>query len=137
MVIRRETGAVLLHEMEGRTLTVPLVIELDYDPARPWAVAAVFHGGPDEPVRWEFSRDVLWSGMTAATGEGDVRISPEEEQGWGIRMDITSPFGEASFLLPKQCVKSFLDRTFEAVPQGLESIDWDRELAALLEGEDG
>lgn len=55
---------------------VPLVASLYYSDRDPYAVRVAFHVGTDEPVEWIFARDLLAAGLTAAEGDGDVRVWP-------------------------------------------------------------
>src|SRR5437764_2109809 len=73
-----------------RTITTPLSLtvstgtaeaeldaELRYDPADPFAVTLAIGTEFGEPVIWTFARDLLASGVTAVTGEGDISIEPD------------------------------------------------------------
>lgn len=120
-------------------LVVPLVAGLSYSKDDPYAVTVAFHVGLDEPVEWTFGRELLSLGTTGAAGEGDVKIWPSVNsrggfQGVVVNVEISSPHGEASFEAPVRDVISFLQDTYEVVPEGREGkyVNVDAELADLL-----
>lgn len=115
--------------------TVPLVASLFYSGEDPYAVRMAFHVGTDEPVEWIFARDLLSEGMTAPSGEGDVRVWPSSaESGPTLNLVLSSPFGQAHFEAPIQALADFLRRTYEAIPAGHEGeyFDIGGELDGLL-----
>jgi hypothetical protein len=120
--------------------TVPLVASMFYSAEDPYAVRMAFHVGTDEPVEWIFARDLLAAGMTAPSGEGDVRVwpSPSEAEGshgeTALNIVLSSPFGQAHFEAPMQAMAEFLRRTYDAIPAGREGdhIDIGGELDGLL-----
>ncbi|MCL2585104.1 MAG: SsgA family sporulation/cell division regulator [Streptosporangiales bacterium] len=124
---------------DAEDLIVPLVAGLSYSSGDPYAVSIGFHVGLDEPVEWTFARDLLSAGMSAAAGEGDVKICPSVNSRGGFtgvvaNIEISSPHGAASFEAPVRDVTDFLQRTYEVVPEGQEGkhVDVDAELADLL-----
>ena len=115
--------------------TVPLVASLFYSGDDPYAVRMAFHVGTDEPVEWIFARDLLATGMTEPSGEGDVRVWPTEEDGQPVlNIVLSSPFGQAHFEAPQSAMAEFLGRTFAAIPAGREGehFDFGGELDSLL-----
>src|SRR5579863_9422870 len=93
--------------------TVPLVASLFYSGEDPFAVRMAFHVGTDEPVEWIFARDLLAEGMTAPSGEGDVRVWPSNPDGEPtLNLVLSSPFGQAHFEAPMQAMAGFLRRTY-------------------------
>jgi hypothetical protein len=63
--------------------------------------------------------------------------SPESADGTPgavLNLELSSPFGQAQFEAPISEVRSFLRRTYEAVPEGQEAdhVDVEAELMALL-----
>lgn len=115
--------------------TVPLVASLFYSGEDPYAVRMAFHVGTDEPVEWIFARDLLAKGMTAPSGDGDVRVWPSPAEGEPtLNLVLSSPFGQAHFEAPIQALADFLRRTYEAIPAGREGeyFDIGGELDGLL-----
>jgi sporulation and cell division protein SsgA len=115
--------------------TVPLVASLFYSGDDPYAVRMAFHVGTDEPVEWIFARDLLSSGMTEATGEGDVHVWPStDEDETVLNLVLSSPFGQAHFEAPMAAMAAFLRRTYDAIPAGheVDHFDISGELDSLL-----
>lgn len=115
--------------------TVPLVASLFYSAEDPYAVRMAFHVGTDEPVEWIFARELLANGMTAPSGDGDVRAWPSPAEGEPtLNLVLSSPFGQAHFEAPMQALADFLRRTYEAIPAGREGeyFDIGGELDGLL-----
>lgn len=109
----------------------PMQVNVRYDSADPWCVALTFVASP--PVTWLVARDLLYEGMDAPAGVGDVRITPGEST---VAIRISSPDGESRFVCRKFDLLDLLDSTDAVVPFGTESMDWDTELAALVAGEE-
>jgi hypothetical protein len=115
--------------------TVPLVASLFYSGEDPYAVRMAFHVGTDEPVEWIFARDLLAAGMTAPSGEGDVKVWPSSgDEEPALNIVLSSPFGQAHFEAPASAMAEFLRRTYEAIPVGREGdfFDIEGELDGLL-----
>ena len=113
---------------------VPLPVSLRYSASDPYAVRAVFSGDGME-VEWVFARDLLRTGLSTPTGDGDVHVWPS----WGtgrelLMISLTSPDGQAVLEATTDDVRSFLDRTTAVVADGDESshLDLDAALTRLL-----
>jgi len=113
---------------------VPLPVSLRYSASDPYAVRAVFSGDGME-VEWVFARDLLRTGLSTPTGDGDVHVWPS----WGtgrelLMISLTSPHPQAVLEATADDVRSFLDRTTAVVADGDESahLDLDAALARLL-----
>jgi hypothetical protein len=121
---------------EGSAL--PVQASLRYEPADPYAVHVVFHGGGDEPgseVSWSFARQLLVDGLTEPAGMGDVRVWPwHGGEGPVAALALSSPDGHALFEVPRKSLETFLASTYTQVPLGGESahLDLDATLANLL-----
>src|SRR6202041_261707 len=113
---------------------VPLVASLYYCGTDPYAVRMAFHVGTDEPVEWIFARDLLATGMTGPSGEGDVKVWPSDDEETTLNIVLPSPFGQAHFEASAAAMEEFLRRTYEAIPVGHEGdfIDIGGELDSLL-----
>lgn len=116
--------------------TVPLQATLRYGTDDPFAVTAAFGGG-GVTVEWVFARDLLITGLTRPTGEGDVHVWPS----WGsgqdlVLLSLTSPDGHAVLEADAADLRAFLTTTLKLVPSGTESayLDLDAELAELFAG---
>ena len=129
-----------------RTITTPLSLtvttgaaeaeldaELRYDPADPFAVSLAIGTECGEPVVWTFARDLLSAGVTAATGEGDITIEPDDREERMLRITLATDC-LATMLASTDRVVEFLVETFALVPTGaeLDRVDLDAEIAALL-----
>lgn len=130
---------------------------LVYDCADPYAVRVRFGDGSDEDdgsrfgevtdagpddehggVEWLLSRELLRSGLSTPTGDGDVRVWPARAALDVLFLQLRAPSGEALFELSAAVVGEFLRSTERLVPAGQESarLQVDDELSALLGGAD-
>src|ERR1700689_4416382 len=134
------TGATVSAEL-GLSLVVPehgavpLVASLAYSVGDPYAIRMAFHVGPDDPVEWIFSRDLLSAGLGGPTGEGDIQVWPGEIHGIAVlNLALSSPFGQAHFEAPMISIADFHGKTLSLVAAGAESdfIDIDSEIHELL-----
>jgi len=115
--------------------SVPLVASLYYSAGDPYAIRMAFHVGSDEPVEWIFARDLLAVGLECPAGEGDVQVWPADDHDKELlNIALSSPFGEAHFVAPRDSMAAFLTRTYEVVAPGHESehVDVDGQLDELL-----
>jgi hypothetical protein len=73
--------------------------------------------------------------MAGRAGDGDVRVWPSGTAGV-LEIELSSPFGEARFEVPRHEVASFLERSYRLIPAGQEAghVDIEAELADLLRG---
>jgi hypothetical protein len=114
---------------------LPVRASMSYDAKDPYAVRVAFHTGSGEAVQWTFGRQLLTDGVTAPTGDGDVRTWPATtDLGQVVCLALSSPSGNALFEVPVPELVEFLTMTYAAVPTGSESehVDVDAELAELL-----
>lgn len=113
--------------------SVPLAVVLHYSAGDPYAVHADFRTSAEESVEWVFARELLAEGVRRPTGEGDVRVWPStEDEPPVVYLALTSPDGQALLHAPVEALTGFLHRTYELVPPGLESVDIDATVQALL-----
>ncbi|MFE3826482.1 SsgA family sporulation/cell division regulator [Streptomyces sp. NPDC059092] len=116
-----------------RMETVPAT--LCYDRADPFAVRMEFPPPATlegTEVTWEFSRELLATGMTEAVGVGDVRVRPF---GYGRTvLEFHAPEGTAMVHLRTSELRRFLERSQGLVPAGREHLylDLDHDLTELL-----
>jgi hypothetical protein len=113
----------------------PVGVELCYDPADPFAVAAVFDAA-GEPIRWTFARELLRLGLFEPTGDGDVHLWPSTDARGeeSVILELRSPDGESALQTPSIEVAAFLEATSRVVPFGTESsyVDMDALVAEIL-----
>ena len=118
--------------------SLPVLADLEYDTADPYAVRVSFHTGTPssgDVVQWTFARQLLTDGVSAPAGEGDVQVWPSSTAGSSVVcLSLSSPSGRALFEVPLGELAEFLGRTYAAVPTGAEAdhVDVDAELALLL-----
>lgn len=114
-MITRQFNAVV--KRVGQTdVSLPVQVRLSYNSiADPLVVRASFHAPGEEPVEWDFARDLLSAGSRSLTpyGAGDVRfrLYPAYRV---ILMCLRSPEGHCDIALPAWEVHAFLDATRES-----------------------
>ena len=126
------------HSGRGRRTVLSLVWSAD----DPLAVSLQLTAQPDHPAlprgEWVILRDFLRYGLEEPTGDGEVRIRPDElrDRVW---FELARPGRAACVSIPRPVAQDFLDRTEQAVPCGAERSDEavDRLLDRLLSSEDG
>jgi hypothetical protein len=111
-----------------------LAAELRYDVGDPFAVTLHIGTDCDEPVVWVFARDLLSSGISAPTGEGDITVEPARENGERMVRITLATDCVATMLAPSDTVVEFLVESYARVPTGAESdqVDFEAEIASLL-----
>ncbi|MFD9421677.1 MULTISPECIES: SsgA family sporulation/cell division regulator [unclassified Streptomyces] len=110
---------------------------LQYDREDPFAVRMAFPGPATlegTEVSWEFSRELLATGIDAPAGVGDVRVRP-----FGFErtvLEFHAAEGVAMVHVRTAELRQFLDRAQKMVPVGDEHrfMDLDRSLTDLLGG---
>lgn len=116
------------------------VLRLAWRTADPLAVELTLTAQPDHPAlprgRWVVLRDFLRYGCEEPTGDGAVRIRPDDirDRVW---FELERPGRAACVSVPRPLVHEFLDRTEEQVATGAEASDaaLDALLARLLGSE--
>jgi hypothetical protein len=124
--------------LAGRGLTTLLTFR--WHPDDPLAVSLTITAVPDHPSlprgEWVILRDFLRYGLEEATGDGAVRMRPDDQldRMW---FELARPGRAASVSVARDVVRDFLDRTDAIVPTGeersAEAID--TLLARLLEAD--
>lgn len=124
------------HSGRGR-LTV---LRLSWRAGDPLAVHLTLTAQPDHPAlprgSWVVLRDFLRYGLEEATGDGEVRIRPDDGRD-RVWLELARPGRAACVSVPRGVVRAFLDRTHAVVPTGAETSDdaVDALLARLLGAE--
>ena len=99
------------------------VLRLVWSPPDPLAVRLVLTAQPDHPAlprgEWVVLRDFVRYGLEEPTGDGSVRIRPDEQLD-RVWFELDRPGRAACVSVPRPTVREFLDRTDEVVPAGEE-----------------
>lgn len=129
--IQHEQVAALL-PAAGSDAVTPVTTRWTYDSTEPFAVTVAFATERGHWIEWVFARELLVDGLTEPSGEGDLRVAPDDDPDILV-LEIHAPSGSAVFVLDRYDSEEFLARTLELVPAGSESthFDIDRLLAEL------
>ncbi len=117
--------------------SLPVLTDVRYDAADPWAVSVGFRTGDDDTptVEWLFARCLLTEGVQGPVGDGDVRVWPAVRgRQRVVHLAMASPSGAALFEVDRDELVEFLSASYLAVPTGSEElfVDLDAELDRLL-----
>ena len=113
------------------------VLRLVWSPDDPLAVRLLLTAQPDHPAlprgEWVVLRDFLRYGLSEPTGDGEVRIRPDElrDRVW---FELSRPGRAACVSVPREVARGFLDRTDAATPHCVDAAV-DALLARLLASE--
>jgi hypothetical protein len=129
-VIEYRTVFVLDTQESGGTGDIPISCQLQYDPDEPFTVNHSFMVVPN-PVQWTYGRDILLDAMMQPTGVGDVKAWVDGEK---FYLQLKSPEGQARIWCPTSEMEEFIRLMVLMVPLGEETIDFDSELQAFMEG---
>ena len=100
------------------------VLQLVWEPEDPLAVQLRLSAEPDHPALprgdWVVLRDFLRYGLSEPTGDGEVRIRPDElrDRVW---FELARPGRAACVSVPREVAQEFLDRTDAATPYDVEA----------------
>ncbi|WP_149182231.1 SsgA family sporulation/cell division regulator [Streptomyces sp. TRM49041] len=128
-------NAVLHDKLFMRLHELPVLAHMTYDDGDPYAVRVAFTDGEYVYAEWRLDRGMLREGMRHAVGEGDVRVWPGSQGARdvpgvpGVHIELC---GEADFTVGEESLARFLERTYEAVPEGEERVDVDALVTRLL-----
>jgi hypothetical protein len=102
------------------------VLRLSWAPADPLAVSLTLTAQPDHPAlprgHWVVLRDFLRYGLEEPTGDGEVRIRPDEVRD-RVWFELARPGRAACVSVPREVARDFLDRTDALVARGDEVPD--------------
>lgn len=119
------TAEITLNLVIGHEYGVPVPANFSYSAHDPLSVTAEFHAA-GSTVQWVFARDLLHSGTMSPVGDGDVTCWPATVSGKKtICIALRSPSGQALLEAPAEQIDAFLQRSFDAVPEGTESAHLD------------
>lgn len=134
------TAEIELRLVVPGSASLPVLADLRYEIADPYAVHVAFHTGTSDTVEWTFARQLLTDGVTRPVGDGDVQVWPAPAAARPcVNLSLSSPSGRALFEVPLGDLVGFLSQTYNAVATGSEGdyVDLDAELALLLWSEPG
>jgi Streptomyces sporulation and cell division protein, SsgA len=121
MAGHRVTRALTFHLIGPDDLGTPVHSRLCYDARHPYEVQAVFQGLRGEDVIWVFARELATVGLSAAAGEGDVRVWPSRiAHRKMVNIGLQSPDGNAVLRASARDVSAFLATTYALCPEGSE-----------------
>ena len=107
--------------LTGRGRTT--VLRLQWHPEDPLAVTLTLAAEPDHPSlprgAWVILRDFLRYGLEEPTGDGMVRIRPDEQLD-RVWFELEQIGRAACVSMPRPVLRDFLDRTDGLVPAGEE-----------------
>lgn len=110
------------------------VLRLTWQHTDPFAVVLLLLAQPDHPAlprgRWTVLRDFLRYGLDTTTGDGDVRIRPDEirDRVW---LELARGARPCCVSIPRATMREFLDRTELVVRAGDERSE--EAIDALIE----
>jgi hypothetical protein len=99
-----------------------------YSAADPFVVRLDLILDVEVEVTWFLGRDMFAAGLLAPSGDGDIRVWPScGPQQARLFLRLRGTDGEATFEADLEMLRTWLDRTYQAVPAGTESghVDWD------------
>lgn len=127
------------------TVTIPMRLRCDahgdhdvpvvwwYRSSDPYTIRLRFEATPpDEPVVWEFARDLLRDGLhvlAGVPGLGDILIWPGRGR---VCMLLDSPDGSIRLSASRRDITALVAVLDRVVPFGAEQIDVDGAIAVLL-----
>jgi hypothetical protein len=101
------------------------LLALSWTADDPLAVQVRLSAEPDHPAlprgQWVVLRDFLRYGIDEPTGDGCVRIRPDD--GRMVALDLEGPARSYTVQRPAQVLGGFLDETERVVPAGAEADD--------------
>ena len=123
------------------TVTIPMRLRCDthhdhdlavvwcYRSSDPYTVRLEFETPPDDPIVWEFARDLLAAGLHDVAGLGDVLVWPGRGR---ICLLLDSPDGSLRLSASRRDITALVAVLDRVVPFGSEQIDVDGAIAVLL-----
>jgi Streptomyces sporulation and cell division protein, SsgA len=113
----------------------PVVTRWTYTAADPFAVTLGVRTRGDRFVEWLVARDLVIESLRAPAGCGDIRMSPQQVQGYDIvEIEIRSADGRAVLEVDRDLLTEFVDASATLVPVGEESahVDLDAEINKIM-----
>lgn len=113
----------------------PIVTRWGYQATDPYAVTLAVRIQQGHWIEWLVARDLVVAALDAATGEGDVRMTPKTASGYAIvEIEIRSTDGRAVLEVDRDLLHQFVHATLALVPLGQESahVDLDEAIARII-----
>jgi hypothetical protein len=114
----------------------PIVTRWSYTASDPFAVSLAVRTSQDRWVEWLVARDLVVEALDGAVGDGDIRMSPHEVEGYDIvEIEICSHDGRAVLEVDRDLLRRFVESTTDLVALGDESgrMDLDVEIAKITQ----
>lgn len=106
----------------------PVVTRWSYRADDPLAVTLGVRTRRERWVEWLVSRDLVADSLNGPTGIGDIRMSPQEVQGYDIvEIEIRSSDGRAVLEVDRDLLAQFVGATEAIVARGQETAHLDLE----------
>ena len=130
------SGRIVVRFFAADEVVLPVLTDLRYESADPYAVTMKFHVYGNHTVQWVLGRELLMSGQHRPTGAGDVHVWPSPHLDPDTVCISLRSKGKAVVLAARaQSLDAFLKKTLAAVPLGSEEqhLDMDGIARQLLE----
>jgi hypothetical protein len=118
----------------------PIVTRWSYHACDPFAVTLAVRIHQGHWIEWLVARDLVVQALDAASGEGDVRMTPRTASGYEIvEVEIRSTDGRAVLEVDHELLHRFVHDTLDLVAQGQESahVDLDEAIARITRSTTG
>jgi Streptomyces sporulation and cell division protein, SsgA len=115
----------------------PVVTRWSYSTADPFAVTLAVRTRHDRWVEWLVSRDLVVDALDGPAGLGDIRMSPQQVDGYDIvEIEIRSTDGRAVLEVDRDLLRCFVESSIEIVPLGAEAdlLDLDGTITKITQG---
>jgi hypothetical protein len=112
----------------------PIVTRWGYRACDPFAVTLAVRIQQGHWIEWLVARDLVVQALDAATGEGDVRMTPRTASGYDVvEVEIRSTDGRAVLEVDYDLLHRFVHSTLDVVALGQESahVDIDEAIARI------
>jgi hypothetical protein len=112
----------------------PVVTRWSYSAADPYAVTLGVRTRGDRFVDWLLGRELVIDSLRGSVGDGDIRMSPQQVQGYDIvEIEIRSTDGRAVLEVDRDLLTEFIDASTGLVPVGTEPdhVDIDAEIEKI------
>ncbi|KUN18376.1 regulator [Streptomyces antibioticus] len=125
-----------LDQMVDEFTRQPITAKFRFDPDMPAVITVEFVAERGPGLVWRIGRELLHRGLTAMSGNGDVRMwpmSPGERASSWLLLESTEV--EALFEVPIPPLADWLDATYRVTSAEAEmtGLDWDGFLRDLLD----
>lgn len=101
-----------------------------YNPSDPWEIAVTFYH-EDSEVVWNIDRGFAVNALTRGQGSGNIFLYPSRTTK-DLVMVLRDGSLSTTIRWDMREVKLFLDETYQVVPPGEETYDWDAALAEFF-----